>query len=87
MTIKDFFIQFPIQEPKFLTNEDLISICLFTYGSSKLFNKNEDRKTEVNKIDSFKKFCVIEINKRYENLDKETKIELDKFINFFSLYY
>ena len=87
MTIKDFFIQFPIYEPRYLTHEDLTAIMLFTYGIAKRFKKEEVEFTEKQKIKSYNDYCIKEINKNYENLDDEGRLELDKFINFFVMYY
>ena len=87
MNIKDFFILFPINEPRYLTHEDLTAIMLFTYGIAKRFKIDEVEFTEKQKIKSYKDYCIKEINKKYENLDNEGRLELDKFINLFVMYY
>lgn len=87
MTIKDFFIQFPIYEPQYLTQEDLTAIMLFTYGIAKRFKINDVEITKQQQIKSYKDYCIKEINKNYKNLDNEGRLELDKFISLFVMYY
>ena len=86
MKIEDFFNQFPIQEPKFLTDEDLRTILLFSYGAAKIYKKDDSSMTKDEKIESYKSFCRKKINDNYENLDSEGKIELDKFFNLYGTY-
>ncbi len=86
MKIEDFFNQFPIQEPKFLTDEDLRTILLFSYGAAKIYEKDDSSMTKNEKIESYKSFCRKKINDNYENLDSEGKIELDKFFNLYGTY-
>lgn len=86
MKIEDFFNQFPIQEPKFLTDEDLRAILLFTYGAAKIYKKDDTSMTKEEKIESYKYFCRKKINDNYENLDSEGKIELDRFSNLYGTY-
>lgn len=86
MKIEDFFNQFPIQKPKFLTEEDLISILLFSYGAAKLYKNDDTSMSKEEKIKSYKAFCKEKINKNFENLDYDGKIELDKFFNLYGTY-
>ena len=64
MKIEDFFNQFPIQEPRFLTYEDLRAILLFSYGATKIYKKDDNTMTKEEKIESYKTFCRKEINKK-----------------------
>ena len=86
MKIEDFFNQFLIQKPKFLTDEDLRAILLFSYGAAKIYKKDDTSMTKEEKIESYKSFCRKKINDNYENLDSEGKIELDKFFNLYGTH-
>ena len=86
MSINDFFNQFPIKEPIFLSSEDLYSILLYSYSATKLYKKEEKTMSKEEKIESYKAFCRKEIYKNFEGLDYEGRLELDKFINLFVMY-
>lgn len=86
MNIEDFFNQFPIQKPVFLTNEDLAAILLFSYGAAKLYKKDDTSMSKEEKIESYKVFYREKISKNYENLEYNGKIELDKFFNLYGTY-
>jgi hypothetical protein len=86
MTIEDFFNQFPLQEPKELTQEDLRKVLSFTLASVNGFSKDDKTLTKDEKIASYKSFCRKKIDEAFPNLTLDGKTELDKFFNLYGTH-
>lgn len=86
MTVEEFFNDFPIQEPRELTYDDLKKVLEFSILSVKMYKREDVTMTKREKIDSYKDYCKKHISIKFSDLTPEAKIELDKFFNLYGTH-
>ena len=86
MSIKEFFNEFPIQEPRELKHEDLKLVLDFCNQSVEIYKKDNTYMTKDEKIKSYKEYCRQKIGEKFNDLNLDGKVELDKFFNLYGTH-
>lgn len=82
--LNEYFNNFPIQEPRKLSVDELTTLLQICKSSLNLYKKEDKFLSKREKIDSYKEYVLHQINKTDTNFKNKT--ELGKYLNLFTTH-